>query len=511
MKTYNEFFSGYRMGKRLGKLARGVGSVAAPALQAGIAQAGKSIGSQVAKSVGPILSQQLAGATQALGNKLLPGAAITPGGPATGTTAGTPATPMKIVPKGTATAATAVPPAGAATTTIGAPVATAPATPGKSTSTKTITSPRKRTAAVGVAVPASGAAASTATTPGAASSAAPATTVSPATPAASSAAKSTVDFDNLIKQKETEMEALKAKGDDAGSLKAYKDLNDLIIRRDTDRRTSSINRRLAAQKINPNLINTSVDNKGKKVIKEFWPAVIAGAARLAPVVRAAAAAAGTGAASTAGGLAAQKAINKMEKPKTPGEECEGNSVSTAETGVLNIKGTPEELQKVLQILKSSGLLENKYNKKDMSNKKQINELSVSGGILGGVAGSLVGAPGMGALVGSSLPGAIGAMKRAVKGEEEENKKKKKKLDPVGKEDADVDNDGKKNTASDQYILKKRAAIANARAKVKAKESTDIRNFIKCISQKNYAEANKYLQEVVNSKIKERIAQSLKNK
>jgi len=35
------------------------------------------------------------------------------------------------------------------------------------------------------------------------------------------------------------------------------------------------------------------------------------------------------------------------------------------------------------------------------------------------------------------------------------------LDPVGQEDADVDNDGKKNTKSDEYLLKRRAAIKSA--------------------------------------------------
>jgi len=36
------------------------------------------------------------------------------------------------------------------------------------------------------------------------------------------------------------------------------------------------------------------------------------------------------------------------------------------------------------------------------------------------------------------------------------------------------------------------------------ERENILNFIKNISQKNYAEANKYLQEVINSKLKDRI-------
>ena len=38
---------------------------------------------------------------------------------------------------------------------------------------------------------------------------------------------------------------------------------------------------------------------------------------------------------------------------------------------------------------------------------------------------------------------------------------KEALDPVGQEDADVDNDGKKNTKSDKYLLKRRQAISKA--------------------------------------------------
>ena len=53
---------------------------------------------------------------------------------------------------------------------------------------------------------------------------------------------------------------------------------------------------------------------------------------------------------------------------------------------------------------------------------------------------------------------------------------KEALDPVGKEDGDVDNDGKKTT-SDKYIMKRRAAIRKAIAKKKVSEglSTDVEN------------------------------------
>lgn len=45
-------------------------------------------------------------------------------------------------------------------------------------------------------------------------------------------------------------------------------------------------------------------------------------------------------------------------------------------------------------------------------------------------------------------------------------KKKGKLDPVGKEDADVDNDGKKNTKSDNYIKARREKIGQEMKKKK---------------------------------------------
>jgi hypothetical protein len=57
---------------------------------------------------------------------------------------------------------------------------------------------------------------------------------------------------------------------------------------------------------------------------------------------------------------------------------------------------------------------------------------------------------------------------------------KEALDPVGKEDADVDNDGKKSTKSDKYLLKRRAAILKAITHKEAldpvgKEDNDIDN------------------------------------
>jgi SLT domain-containing protein len=47
--------------------------------------------------------------------------------------------------------------------------------------------------------------------------------------------------------------------------------------------------------------------------------------------------------------------------------------------------------------------------------------------------------------------------------------------------------------------------------VSENERKNILNFIKNISQKNYAEANKYLQEVIDSKLKSRIQKASEQK
>lgn len=59
-----------------------------------------------------------------------------------------------------------------------------------------------------------------------------------------------------------------------------------------------------------------------------------------------------------------------------------------------------------------------------------------------------------------------------KGKHDLTKKKAKTeaLDPVGQEDDDVDNDGKKNTKSDQYLKNRRAKVGAAIGKKKTKES-----------------------------------------
>ena len=46
---------------------------------------------------------------------------------------------------------------------------------------------------------------------------------------------------------------------------------------------------------------------------------------------------------------------------------------------------------------------------------------------------------------------------------------------------------------------------------KLNESQEIVKFLRSISQKNYSEANKYLQNVVDSKLKAKIGDALKEK
>jgi uncharacterized membrane protein len=109
-------------------------------------------------------------------------------------------------------------------------------------------------------------------------------------------------------------------------------------------------------------------------------------------------------------------------------------------------------------------------------KKIIAKEGLATGTLGAVAGGLMGgtagAAALGGLIGGAAPGAVKEIKGAIKGEDEEDRKKKKKK--------------------------------------KIKESSDIVKFIHNISQKNYAEANKYLESIISSKLKERIENSLNN-
>jgi hypothetical protein len=54
-------------------------------------------------------------------------------------------------------------------------------------------------------------------------------------------------------------------------------------------------------------------------------------------------------------------------------------------------------------------------------------------------------------------------------------------------------------------------ITGADFKALSKESTETKNFLKAILQKNYSEANKYLGSLVNEKIKKVISKAAENK
>lgn len=70
---------------------------------------------------------------------------------------------------------------------------------------------------------------------------------------------------------------------------------------------------------------------------------------------------------------------------------------------------------------------------------------------------------------------------------------------------DLDKDGNKKES-----MKKAAKDAKKSKKKKViKENVLISNFIKCVSEENYAEANKYLKQVIEDKIMKRISQSIK--
>ena len=66
---------------------------------------------------------------------------------------------------------------------------------------------------------------------------------------------------------------------------------------------------------------------------------------------------------------------------------------------------------------------------------------------------------------------------------------------------DLDKDGNKKESM------KKAAHDKKKKKI-VKESALLANFIKCIAEEKYAEANKYLQQAIHSKIETKIAQSV---
>ena len=85
-----------------------------------------------------------------------------------------------------------------------------------------------------------------------------------------------------------------------------------------------------------------------------------------------------------------------------------------------------------------------------------------------------------------------------------NKKSTSKISKKGSKPdyIDLDKDGNKKESM------KKAAQDKKKKKI-VKESTLLANFIKCIAEEKYAEANKYLQQAIHSKLEAKIAQSIK--
>jgi hypothetical protein len=93
------------------------------------------------------------------------------------------------------------------------------------------------------------------------------------------------------------------------------------------------------------------------------------------------------------------------------------------------------------------------------------------------------------------------------------KKKTVSQDEIDVKKSDLDKDGKLS----KYEKARGKAIDKARGgngkmpKKTNNESISVVRFLQQLSQKNYAEANKYLSEVVDSKLKTKIQTALKNK
>jgi len=92
--------------------------------------------------------------------------------------------------------------------------------------------------------------------------------------------------------------------------------------------------------------------------------------------------------------------------------------------------------------------------------------------------------------------------------------------PPGQADEEEDSEGLNNSMAKKKLSsaqKKIAAAAPPKDKITGadfkalkKENTDIVEFLKAISQKNYAQADKYLQGAVESKLKASIDRAIKN-
>jgi hypothetical protein len=94
------------------------------------------------------------------------------------------------------------------------------------------------------------------------------------------------------------------------------------------------------------------------------------------------------------------------------------------------------------------------------------------------------------------------------------------IKPLGQSDEEIEEKGLNNSMAKKKLSpaqKKIAAAASPKDKITGadfkalkKENTDIVNFLKAISQKKYAQADKYLQSAVDSKLKSSINRAVEN-
>lgn len=99
-------------------------------------------------------------------------------------------------------------------------------------------------------------------------------------------------------------------------------------------------------------------------------------------------------------------------------------------------------------------------------------------------------------------------KTTTPGENAESKPKPQKLSPKQKKLAAAASPRNKITGADFKALAQDDEQERRRKASLSHESTQITNFIKAVSQKNYASAHKYLQGVVEAKLKKSISNAL---
>jgi hypothetical protein len=154
-----------------------------------------------------------------------------------------------------------------------------------------------------------------------------------------------------------------------------------------------------------------------------------------------------------------------EEDMYPGGKLRANKVRKAkalgEIGESAVPGKPAErlgavttIPKVEQEAARERLLAKAKAKREAMKNEEKDPFGRPGGKYGGVK------------KGGGYDKGYQAMQKKLK---ELDKVKTEALDPVGKEDADVDNDGKKNTNADKYLMKRRNAVGKAISTQEAKE------------------------------------------